>query len=469
MSEEKKQNTFKELFVLVFSIKLQLLLFFLFSFTLLYLPTYFAITNTQQVQIGEKLCVKAPFYFQERIRTNNTSWIKEYKPNIQEQVDSFFNKEICFNRIEVAYTNSENIPLYLRIFGNYELPIGTTSIQFDNPKLEISAPPVSENFIRVNLKNTSNFLEYTMTVDEKNILCTNSKDRNTICEVLISNKTNGLNYIPHNITIQTKNNYFEIPDLFKALLIENPDKSFEYIYSSDNPSTFCSDKKECVIGSTVLNKNLTARVFGSGENRIFLFGAIHGSEQNSAETMFQLINAIEAKQIKIPSDKQVIILPSLNLDSYTSNERLNENKVDLNRNFDTKDWVADTFLTDNQTFKNGGGSKPFSEPETQAVSKLIETVNPYITVSYHSWGKYVIPNSTELALEMGLKYSQLSKYVYSDPAIENTGFNYVATGTINTWGDENNYNIITIELSDLINHDFDKNIDAIQMLINWKL
>lgn len=92
------------------------------------------------------------------------------------------------------------------------------------------------------------------------------------------------------------------------------------------------------------------------------------------------------------------MIPFVNPDGYVWNEKARSNKmrrkngrptcrhgadsgVDLNRNFATK-W---------RRVKNGcseeyGGTHPFSEPETQALKKLVEDVKFTVCANIHSYG-----------------------------------------------------------------------------------
>jgi hypothetical protein len=74
------------------------------------------------------------------------------------------------------------------------------------------------------------------------------------------------------------------------------------------------------------------------------------------------------------------IIPSINPDGNSKTEvvaaRVNDNGVDLNRNWDTPNWTPDPPLPGFPEGKEGaGGRYPNSEPETQALASLIMELN----------------------------------------------------------------------------------------------
>jgi len=65
-------------------------------------------------------------------------------------------------------------------------------------------------------------------------------------------------------------------------------------------------------------------------------------------------------------------------------QRVNENGVDLNRNWDAH-WEAPLDKSDyNYDADTNSGPKPFSEPETQALKKILDDTQPTIFITVHS-------------------------------------------------------------------------------------
>lgn len=68
-----------------------------------------------------------------------------------------------------------------------------------------------------------------------------------------------------------------------------------------------------------------------------------------------------------------------NPDGYLAKTRRNARGIDLNRNFPTLDFVVGDSLS-----RYYGGREPLSEPETQAIVKLIEDFRPDLIVALHA-------------------------------------------------------------------------------------
>jgi protein MpaA len=79
----------------------------------------------------------------------------------------------------------------------------------------------------------------------------------------------------------------------------------------------------------------------------------------------------------LPTDFELWLIPELNADGVAAGTRWNANGVDLNRNFPWG-WRADD-----------GGPAPLSEPETQAITSLIDEIAPDVVVWVHQPYGYV--------------------------------------------------------------------------------
>ena len=77
------------------------------------------------------------------------------------------------------------------------------------------------------------------------------------------------------------------------------------------------------------------------------------------------------------------------LEKYLRYWKANARGVDLNRNFDTKDWKNLSYTPD-PCFKNYKGEEPHSEPETKALVQYTESLScPAASVSLHSQGEVI--------------------------------------------------------------------------------
>lgn len=216
------------------------------------------------------------------------------------------------------------------------------------------------------------------------------------------------------------------------------------------------------IGTSVEGRGIYAYYYRTGSKKVLFYGAIHGSEVNSRNILNKWLDELEKNYSKIPSDKTVIVVPTLNPDGVVNASRFNSNGVDLNRNFAASDWVTGTYFK-NTFYENGGGVEPFSEPESQAIRNLINSSYPYLTLAYHSAAGYVIPSTTALAQEYGGIYSQLSGYSYIAPT-NHDAFSYDITGSFDIWAGESGYNSLTVELSSAYYDEFERNLSAM-----WKM
>lgn len=217
------------------------------------------------------------------------------------------------------------------------------------------------------------------------------------------------------------------------------------------------------IGKSVEGRSIYAYYLGTGSKKIIFYAAMHGSEYNTKYTLTNWIVELENNIKNIPNDKTIIILPTLNPDGVNKNTRFNANGVDLNRNFDTSTWASGTYFLD-KYYETGGGSSPFSEPESRAIRDLILRELPYLTLSYHSAAGYVIPSNTSKAIDFAKIYSSKSGYKYIAPGTEGS-FTYDITGSFGQWSQERGYNSLTVELSSFYSNQFIQNKSAMWEMV----
>lgn len=133
--------------------------------------------------------------------------------------------------------------------------------------------------------------------------------------------------------------------------------------------------------------------YATDKPKAILFGAIHGDEPIGVYCLGKLALELAA----MPPGRETWIIPALNLDGLAGGSKNNANDVDLNRSFAAKNWSPD--------HKPGyfPGKSAESEPEAQALSRLIDESgatrlialhSPFRTVNWDGKGK-------ALAEEMG--------------------------------------------------------------------
>lgn len=80
------------------------------------------------------------------------------------------------------------------------------------------------------------------------------------------------------------------------------------------------------------------------------------------------------------------------LDKYLTYWKANARGVDLNRNFDTRDWanVSDVYGVYQPSYRNYKGESPLSEPEAKAMADYVDSLsNPVLSLAIHSQGEVI--------------------------------------------------------------------------------
>ncbi len=135
------------------------------------------------------------------------------------------------------------------------------------------------------------------------------------------------------------------------------------------------------------------RVFrpaGDGPVAGLLTAAQHGEEADTALLVRRLLERISA------AETGWAVIPVLNPDGLLAGTRQNAAGVDLHRNFPASTWEPDQTFTyppgidpeirvpANRTNRSSPGAHAGSEPETQALTALIERLEPPLVVDLHS-------------------------------------------------------------------------------------
>lgn len=218
------------------------------------------------------------------------------------------------------------------------------------------------------------------------------------------------------------------------------------------------------IGSSVQGRAINAYHFGSNGPAIVYTGAIHGSEASTKYLMDRWISELDANPGQIPTNKRVIVVPTINPDGLAAGTRVNARNIDLNRNFATGDWQKDIQHTNGSSFPGGGGEAPMSEPETKAIASLIAQQRPELVISYHSIGWLVISNQAGQAGARASQYASMSGYQLSPGGGDE--FGYQITGTADDYYREKlGVPSIIIELGSHSYHQFEKNRTAMWAMV----
>lgn len=226
-----------------------------------------------------------------------------------------------------------------------------------------------------------------------------------------------------------------------------------------------------LIGSSSGNKPIQVARFGSGPIERLIVAGIHGGyEANTVELARALIEYLKANPGEIPPDKTLYILPVLNPDGYAlgfgDQGRLNDNGVDLNRNFNA--FWTNAWSTTNcwNSLPVSAGTSPESELETQALVQFIKA-HPAIDalISYHSAGLGIFAGGqpADLASQnLAQALSEVSSYPY--PPVNN-GCQY--TGQLIDWAISQGIAAVDVELNTHEQIEFDENLLILQRFLSW--
>lgn len=118
--------------------------------------------------------------------------------------------------------------------------------------------------------------------------------------------------------------------------------------------------------------------------KILVFSLIHGDETPAGSVGRFWMERLDS----IDPRNSWRVIPILNPDGVVLKTRTNANKIDINRNFPTKDWAEkakDYWVTKQKSNpRRFPGDVAASEPETQCALKHIEDFKPDFVVSIHT-------------------------------------------------------------------------------------
>ncbi len=245
------------------------------------------------------------------------------------------------------------------------------------------------------------------------------------------------------------------------------------------------DTTRTVIGSSVEERDITAYHYGTGTKEILFVGGIHGGYGWSTTLVaYELMNYLDKNPSKIPANVKVTVIPVLNPDGLnkivgttgqfaksdvkatlaeTIPGRFNANEVDLNRNFDC-DWQA-TGKWQNTTVS--GGSKAFSEPESQAMKAYVEEHTPTaVVVWYSAAGGVYASNCHSEVLPETKKLTDLYAKASGYPAHASFDF-YAITGDMVNWLAKSDIPAISVLLTSHEDIEWSKNQAGVDALLKY--
>jgi protein MpaA len=245
------------------------------------------------------------------------------------------------------------------------------------------------------------------------------------------------------------------------------------VFETSTPFVLINGPLPALIGFSFGGHPIEAYRFGVGENEYLIVAGIHGGyEGNTIALANELIMYINEKPDVIPTDATLYIIRNMNPDGEARSDgpdgRVNNNGVDLNRNFPTSNWTAEWNRDGCWIYRpTTGGAYGGSESETRTVMNFIRGHKFKALISYHSAGLGVFPGGIpwqEPSKRLAKALSKVTDYAY--PPVD-TGCVY--TGTLADWAVENGVGAaVDMELSDHVHTDFKENLKALQVLLNFR-
>lgn len=123
--------------------------------------------------------------------------------------------------------------------------------------------------------------------------------------------------------------------------------------------------------------------WSSNDRPLVLMGGVHGDEPEGVQLAEDTLSWLRqnSDQVSLPW----ILIPCLNPDGFAVQSRTNDAGVDLNRNYPAQSWSPIV-----KEPRYNPGPHAGSEPEVQAVVKLIEQVKPRLIIHCHSWHPCIV-------------------------------------------------------------------------------
>ena len=127
-----------------------------------------------------------------------------------------------------------------------------------------------------------------------------------------------------------------------------------------------------VLGNSVQGRPIACLAFGDGEDCVLIMATIHGDE-DAGTPLVRRLAAHLADHPALAKGRRILLIPVVNPDGRVNRSRTNARGVDLNRNYPAANY---------QRLARHGDAA-LSEPETVAISGLLDEHRPRRIVSIH--------------------------------------------------------------------------------------
>lgn len=247
-----------------------------------------------------------------------------------------------------------------------------------------------------------------------------------------------------------------------------------------NAFTNNGPKMAAVVGKSSEGREIDCYEFGHGGVSVIFVSAIHGNETGTVKLANRLMEWLDKNKDILGEKLRVFVIPCLNPDGHSlaiikpdylgggRKGRLNNNGVDLNRNFPTKGFEKESTHSFGKGYQEKEvvycGERGASEPETQALVDFIKQGKIRLLISLHNSGRDVMGGSDELSQRLAKIYS------------EKTGFRIVTeddwkgmkqSGTAKEWCEESDISYLESEGSTRWGSDWSVQGDAIKEIIRY--
>lgn len=249
--------------------------------------------------------------------------------------------------------------------------------------------------------------------------------------------------------------------------------------SRATPTPTPDPKEPVVIGTSMAGRPIESYRIGQGPINVVFVGGIHGGyEWNTILLAYEALDHFQSFPEAVPAEVALYIIPNANPDGlYTVTfktgrfqpsdvfedtflGRFNGNGVDLNRNWDC-DWQPMALWGDQPVY---AGERPFSEPESRALSQFLLGLQPAVVVFLHSAaeGAYAAgcPETDPDSYSLAMVYGLASGY----PIFK--GFDsYDITGDAGDWLVSQRIPSFTVELTNHQDLDWEQNLAGMLALL----
>jgi N-acetylmuramoyl-L-alanine amidase len=158
------------------------------------------------------------------------------------------------------------------------------------------------------------------------------------------------------------------------------------------------DPAHVVIGHSVQGRTIEAVRVGDPDSprKALVVGVIHGDETAGAAVTRQI-----RRRFRAIGGVDLWVVKTVNPDGLSAHTRRNAHGVDLNRNFSYR-WRPGPPASGHYP-----GGRPFSEPESRVVRRLVRQLQPAVSIWFHQpWDQVLAPCHRDASLQR--RFSQLS-------------------------------------------------------------